>query len=143
MDLKAFVSEALCQIQEGVEEAIQRREASNGGGIINPRFSQYIEDTKDIVEKVTFDVAVTASESAEKSGQGGLKVWGIGVNAEAKGTKDHQVVSRIQFSVPIAAPYSVIEQDRTAAEAADRERRLHAAQERMRLHNEAAARRRY
>lgn len=142
MDLKTFITETLCQIQEGVQDAIKRRVESGGGGAINPSYSSYGEDTRQIVEKVVFDVAVTASEGSETSGKGGLQVWGLNANAEAKGTRDQQVVSRIQFSVPIVAPTSVIEQDRTAAETAEKKRREDAQSEMIRRHNEENDRRR-
>jgi hypothetical protein len=114
MDLKTFVTETLCQIQEGVEDAIKRRVETGGGGAINPSYSEFKEATKSIIKDVTFDVAITASEGEEKGAKGGLRVAGIGIGLEGKGTKANEVVSRVQFVIPMVAPTTVIEQDQSA-----------------------------
>jgi hypothetical protein len=120
MDLKTFVAETLCQIQEGVELAIQKRAESGGGGAINPHFSPFEEATKAIVEKVSFDVAITVTEGEQREGQAGLRVWSIGAGVAAKGAKSNEIVSRVQFSVPIVPPTTNVKQD----ESDDRRRRL-------------------
>ncbi len=109
MDLQTFVCETLCQIQAGVQDAIKR----GGAGVINPLFSRYDQDKQDIVEKVTFDVAVTASEGEEREGKAGLRVWSVGVGGAIKGATASETVSRVQFAVRIVAPTTAVATDKT------------------------------
>lgn len=115
MDLKTFVAETLCQIQQGVQEAINRRSEEGGEGVINPHYGRYDEETKEIVEKVQFDVAVTVSEGEEKEGRAGLRVLSVGLDGAAKGSKASETVSRVQFAVRIVPPVTKVDQDRSRA----------------------------
>lgn len=108
MDLKTFVGETLVQIQEGVQLAIDRRMASvSNAGAINPNFER-LEDSAKIVEKVQFDVAVTAVDSSEGDLRGGLKVWSLELGGKGSKASENSVVSRIQFSVRILPPMTQI-----------------------------------
>ncbi|MGE0829330.1 MAG: hypothetical protein AB7O04_08270 [Hyphomonadaceae bacterium] len=111
MDLKTFICETLCQIQEGVQEAIQRRKEDGGDGVINPDDSTFEQQQKKLARDVSFDVAITVSEGSENSGKGGLRVAGLGVGAETKGTKDRETVSRVQFVVPVVVPTTKVKTD--------------------------------
>jgi hypothetical protein len=48
---------------------------------------------------VTFDVAVTTSDSKGSEGKGGVEVLGIGVGGKITGENKHEVVQRIQFTI--------------------------------------------
>ena len=111
MDLKTFVAETLVQIQEGVQMAIDRRMASDrNSGAVNPNFES-LEDAAKIVEKVQFDVAVTAVDSSEGELKGELKVWSLELGAKGSKATENSVVSRIQFSVRILPPMTQISSD--------------------------------
>lgn len=115
MDLKTFVAETLIQIQEGVQVAIDRRMAADKNcGAINPHFGKFEQDTEKIVERVQFDVAVTAVDSAEGELKGGLKVWSLELGGKGSKTSENSVVSRIQFAVRILPPTTQITLDRDA-----------------------------
>lgn len=108
MDLKSFVAETLVQIQEGVQLAIDRRMATaHNAGAINPNFEK-LEDSAKIIEKVQFDVAVTAVDSSAGEIQGGLKVWSLELGGKGTKASENSVVSRIQFSVRILPPMTQI-----------------------------------
>ena len=105
MDLKAFVAETLVQIQEGVQIAIDRRMAADKNcGAINPHFGKFEQDTEQIIERVQFDVAVTAVDSSEGEVKGGLKVWSVELGGKGTKASENAVVSRIQFGVRILPP---------------------------------------
>lgn len=113
MDLKEFVSETLISIITGVNEAQQK--AEEYGAHVNPaglmRHTSNISDnavwdnrTNVYAQPVSFDVAVTAEDTA----QGGAKIKvfsGIldgGLGAEK--TNKNVVASRVQFMVPVLFP---------------------------------------
>jgi hypothetical protein len=113
MDLKTFVAETLCQIQEGVREAIERTSSGDPRlvGAINPHFGEHAEKLEKIVEKVSFDVAVTVSTSGQGEAKAGLEVLGIGLSGKGQVAKENSAVSRIQFVVPIVPPSTAIDCD--------------------------------
>ena len=113
MDLKDFVSETLLSIISGVTDA--QKKAKEHGAHVNPaglmRHTTKIADnaiwdnrTNVYAQPVSFDIAVTAEETAE----GGAKIkvltgiFGGDIGGE-KGTKN-AVVSRVQFVVPVLLP---------------------------------------
>ena len=113
MDLKEFVSETILSVISGVSDAQEK--AKEFGAHVNPggltRSLSNISDnaiwdntTNNYAQPVTFDVAVTAEDSAT----GGAKVkvlsgiLGGDIGGE-KGSKN-VVASRVQFSVPILLP---------------------------------------
>ncbi len=94
MQLKEFVSETLKQIVEGVKDAQQP--AYIRGAVIAPY--------SDCLEKVEFDVAVTAVEKTEKEGKAGIIVWSIGAGVRGEAESSTSTVHRIKFSVPVELP---------------------------------------
>lgn len=55
MELRAFVSETLSQIREGVQDAINRRSSTPGAaGVVNPVWSNHSASDR---QQVEFDVA--------------------------------------------------------------------------------------
>lgn len=116
MELEDFVSESLKQIIKGIQSAQDFAQKEGRGAKINPRGITGLKkdskgqrqphdiSTKLPVERVEFDVAVTASETSEKKGGGGLRVWVVSVGAEVGKTAENMTVSRIRFSVPVVLP---------------------------------------
>ena len=110
MELDEFVAKTLEQIIKGVadaQNAVIRRAAK---AVINPYVGSAVpadwldEGTGTLVQDVSFDVAVTVSESG-KSGAG-LQVGAFGIGAQIGGGSDraHSEVSRIKFVVPVVLP---------------------------------------
>jgi hypothetical protein len=105
MDLKTFITEALVQIQEGVQGAIDKRMASEANtGAINPQFEPFDEGRDGLVEKVQFDVAVTVASGETSALGGGISVLQFTAEGKKSNSKEHSSVSRIQFSVRIIPP---------------------------------------
>lgn len=113
MDLKDFVSETLLSIVNGVTEA--QAKALELGAHINPagltRHAAKVADNaiwdnsnNNYAQIVTFDVAITAEDTA-KAGAKVKVIAGIfGGGAEAETGTKSSLASRVQFSVPILLP---------------------------------------
>lgn len=109
MDLKEFITETLVQIQEGVQEAINRRTASgNSAGAINPFFGNVNDIGKDHLQLVDFDVAVTVVDKADVNAKAGLRVFSIELGGGGSTSAEHSTVSRIKFAIPVAQPTQVV-----------------------------------
>ena len=110
MELDEFVAKTLEQIIKGVagaQDAVRRRDAN---AVINPSVGSALppdrldEGTGTLVQEVSFDVAVTVSESG-KSGAG-LQVGAFGVGGKMGGgsKRARSEVSRIKFMIPVVLP---------------------------------------
>ncbi len=110
MELDEFVAKTLEQIIKGVADAQSAMRRRNANATINPDVGSALhpdrldEDTGTLVQDVSFDVAVTVSESG-KSGAG-LRVGAFGIGGQIEGGSDraHSEVSRIKFVVPVVLP---------------------------------------
>lgn len=110
MNLKDFTKQALVQISEAVAEANQEM-SKNGAFVISSNADNtqrmYAKDedgNAHVSIDVDFDIAVTASNQ-EESKTGALAVvslFSLGASTEEK--VDHQEISRIKFSHPLALP---------------------------------------
>ncbi|WP_068859711.1 hypothetical protein [Perlucidibaca aquatica] len=120
MDLKDFVASSLQQIAEGILEAGDALKDTNA--VVNPAKirvnsgdSQAYGRTASnalanpdsesrVVEKVSFDVAVTVQEGTET--QAGIKVsvmsFGLGAGGQSNAASGSE--SRISFSIPMVFP---------------------------------------
>jgi len=111
MDLKEFITETIVQIQEGVQDAIERRSSiSDAGGAINPVFltpETYAYGDK-LRQMVEFDVAITVSDRTTGEGKAGLKVWSLEIGGGASKSAEQSTVSRIKFSIPVIPPVQEI-----------------------------------
>jgi hypothetical protein len=116
MELKDFVAETLVQIQEGVQEAIERRsQNSKAEGAISPKHFDMKSydpvnpnaDWDKYVQKVDFDLAVSVSDKKGAEGKGSIKIFSI---ADAGGSKskssETSTVCRVKFTIPIIPPGS-------------------------------------
>jgi hypothetical protein len=110
MKLDQFVSDTLIEIMTGVADAQHRWATGGKKGTINPVWGGY-EKGQQAVREVTFDVAVTVSESTNGKVDGGIKVVGVGVEAGLNKKAENSNVSRISFSVPVAPPIVFIHDD--------------------------------
>ena len=112
MNLEEFVTATITGIVKGVEAA---QEELRGRATVNPYMlggsdQAYTSDfstssPSSQVEKVAFDVAVTADEGGKK-GSAGLTVAGFGLKAGVDIPPEAQTTSRIQFSVNVVLPSS-------------------------------------
>jgi hypothetical protein len=110
MELKEFVAEALVQIQEGVQEAIERRsQNSEAQGFISPhRLDLKSLDPNDwdkYVQKVDFDLAVNVSDKKGAEGKGTIKIFSIAdVGGSKSKSSETSTVCRVKFTIPIIPP---------------------------------------
>ena len=99
MDLKSFITETLKQIIEGVQDAQKYISDKEIPSTIHPKKS------RENIESVDFDVAVTSTESNSSGLSGGIKVASIfSIGGEGKNQASEQNVSRIKFKVQIELP---------------------------------------
>jgi len=106
MELKDFIETALTQLIEGVNSA--SKFAKSNGAEINPASLKgelnggYNANRK--VADIKFDIAIAVSEGTGT--KAGISVLGGAINLGAGGESkaENSVVSRIQFTVPIALP---------------------------------------
>jgi len=110
MKLQEFVGETLKEIIAGVIEAQEYAAGQNAG--VNPRSKHIgeprsirIDDrTREALQNVEFDVAVTSTEGSETKAGAGIFVAAIGLGAQGRTDISSSTVSRIKFSVPVALP---------------------------------------
>ena len=116
MELQEFITTTLVQIARGIENAAKELEGTRA--IVNPRNVHAIEGKGNsvygylntqkqfykVVQKIDFDVAVTAEKGTETKGGIGIQVGSIGLGSQGKSEKSNSSVSRICFSIPIVLP---------------------------------------
>lgn len=108
MELKEFVQETLLAIHDAVKEAIDQLDAKGGPGTLNPHWIGDDSDWQKNVEKIEFDVAVTASDKTSGSGKAGIKVLSmIDIGADGGKLIEQSKVSKVKFSVPMILPASL------------------------------------
>lgn len=141
MELREFVKTTLVEIIGGVEDARKEIEKEGSNAYVAPITKNMGRNDP---TAVAFDVAVTATESADGKAEAGIKVWALRLGASGGISTGSESVSRIQFSVPIALPGRRPQQDLDKAER-DRKKSEEdrAAQDaRIEAHNRSAAQRR-
>ena len=125
MDLKEFISATISAIAEATSEL--QVKFANDGILVNPPAAQSGADvyqpgspnyTMRRVQRVVFDVAVTASNEAVGGGSAGIKVWSIEVGAKQEKTSMQEKVSRVQFEIPMTFKPSVHEATNLAVKTA-------------------------
>lgn len=110
MQLQQFVGETIKAVLEGVRSA--QEHAKTIQAKVVPETSHHfgnqsiITDRNNgaIVDKLEFDVAVTATEATSSEAKAGVSVWGVGVGAKGQENAKNETVSRVKFSVPIVYP---------------------------------------
>lgn len=118
MELHEFIASTLVQIARGIEKASE--ELKDSKALVNPR-NVATQGTKEkdehiygylnvhkkfykVVQKIEFDVAVTAEKGKETKGGIGIHVGSIGVGSQGRSESNSSTVSRIRFSVPMVLP---------------------------------------
>lgn len=108
MELKEFVKTAISDITGAVSEL---QSELHNGTVVNPTLARgednkslLIENEVRMIERLNFDVAVTASESSDTEGgaKAGISIFGAKVGIESTASTEH--ASRITFSIPIVMP---------------------------------------
>lgn len=105
MELRDFIKNTLIDILGGIQDASDTiNQNVTAKGAVNP----LIEDNIFNTQMVQFDIAVTASNELSKGAKGGIQVYALNLGAEGKTAQSESTVSRLQFSIPVALPASVI-----------------------------------
>ena len=108
MELKEFIKTAITDITEAVSEL---QDELKNGTIVNPSLTQgehgkslVVDNEVRMMERLNFDIAVTATEATELNGnaKAGISVFGAKVGAENKERTEN--VSRLTFSLPLVLP---------------------------------------
>lgn len=108
MELKEFIKTAITDITEAVSEL---QEELKNGTIVNPSLTQgehgksvLVNNEVRMMERLNFDIAVTATEATGLNGnaKAGISVFGAKVGAENKERTEN--VSRLTFSLPLVLP---------------------------------------
>jgi len=100
MELQNFITETLKQIVEGVQGAQKYITTQKIEATIHPKKS------REVIETVEFDVAVTSIESNQTGVSGGIKVASVfAIGGEDKNQSSEQNISRIKFKVQIELPH--------------------------------------
>ena len=104
MDLETFVAETLRQLIAGVKKAQESTQVE--GANINPdvAWPTYAALAQNKIQKVEFDVAVTATEGSEKKAGIGVAMAMFVAGGEATSNTVNTSISRIRFAVPIILP---------------------------------------
>lgn len=114
IQLDDFVSAVLIQIIRGIKDA-QKNIHSNTESI-NPSNLHVSEDgiyylgpssksgMSNTPQLIDFDIAVTASESAQSESKVGAFITVLGATIQGKSDASTSAVSRIKFSVPVQFP---------------------------------------
>ena len=108
MELKDFISQTLVEIQAGVQDAINKTIANDTRGAINPVWGARDAISRQDIQKVNFDIAVTISEKSAGNAEGGIKVVALKIGGGISESTETSNVSRIQFSIPIIPPVTTI-----------------------------------
>ena len=118
MDLKQFITETVMSIVESTSELQRSYDLSHTGVVINPAVTgsnELLYQEGNIsysyrrIEVIEFDVAVSASEEADKGGKAGLKIWSAEVGLDGKKNARSEELSRVKFTIPIALSRSEVE----------------------------------
>lgn len=108
MELKEFIKTAITDITEAVSEL---QEELRNGTIVNPSLTQgehgkslVVDNEVRMIERLNFDIAVTATEATElnANAKAGISVFGAKVGAENNERTEN--VSRLTFSLPLVLP---------------------------------------
>ena len=111
MELKDFIAQTLVQIINGISSA--QDTLGSEKEYINPHHVQSGDSQKNGVlfaydwapiENVEFDVAITASDTADVGTRIGVTSGIINARLGGKGEQSTELVNRIKFSVPICYP---------------------------------------
>jgi len=123
MNLQDFITESLVQIALGIEGAAERLKGTKA--LVNPRnvstetnvhtgiygFVDTEQHYFKAVQKIEFDVAVTAASGTATKGGVGIMVGMIGLGTQGQSEAQDSSVSRIKFVIPMVLPMENAPQD--------------------------------
>jgi len=109
MELKDFVKQTLLDVFAAVQEAgTEIAGDQNRTGAIAPIWGG-IEHVSNHEQAIKFDIAVTATETAQSNLKGQIKVLGVfDFGGNSKDKIQNREVSRVSFSVPVAFPGTTV-----------------------------------
>lgn len=100
-DLKAFVSETIQEIMEGVLEA---------GKKLNDKIEferdGFFQIGDGMIHKVEFDISVTTAETTKTEGRAGIMIKVVDFGIKGSENVKDMSTNKIRFSVPIGYPES-------------------------------------
>ena len=108
MELKEFIKAAITDITGAIDDL---QGCLKNGTVINPTLpvgehgkTVLIENEVRMLERLNFDVAVTASEATgiDGSAKAGISIFGAKVGTETSARTEN--VSRLTFSIPLVFP---------------------------------------
>ena len=105
MNVKEFTKETLKQIVEAIHELNSQEDGLSIplGGIIGEGVHVLAAKngkTQNLI-KVEFDIAVTVSESTEKSGSGNTNLYVLKLDGDYSKSNQNHNVSRVKFLLPL------------------------------------------
>jgi hypothetical protein len=123
MNLQDFITESLVQLARGIEGAAEQLKGTKA--IVNPRnvsteththsniygFVDTEQSYFKAVQRIEFDVAVTASTGTATKGGIGIMVGAIGLGSQGQSDAQNSSVSRIKFMVPMVLPMEAAPHD--------------------------------
>lgn len=102
MELRQYVSGALIEICEAVEEAREKVKRTSGIAIAPSSIDGVVQEDPSMIE---FDVSIVVSESANQDGKGGAQINVVAANLQIGGSAASSTKSesqqRIRFAVPV------------------------------------------
>lgn len=113
MKLDEFITDTLKSIIKGVKDS--QEFAQENGARINPYIDSWDqnkmlttyygkEEGARAISAIDFDIAVTASNSQETGGEGGINVYSLKLGGKATDLEKNETVSRIKFSLNVVLP---------------------------------------
>lgn len=102
MELRKFISDALCEIIGGIKDTQDK--TNETGALINPTYSHDFGNGHkrhyNLAESITFDIAVTANNKSD--GGFGINVFGSSIGSKLNEEKSN--ISRINFQIKVVFP---------------------------------------
>ena len=108
MELKEFIKTAITDITGAVSEL---QEELKNGAIVNPSLTQgeygkslVVDNEVRMMERLNFDIAVTATEATELNGNAKVGISVFGAKIGTGNAEKTENVSRLTFSIPLLLP---------------------------------------
>ena len=108
MELKEFIKTAITDITEAVSEL---QDELGNGTIVNPSHTQVehgkswvVDNEVRMMERLNFDIAVTATEATELNANAKAGISAFGAKAGAENNERTENVSRLTFPLPLVLP---------------------------------------
>lgn len=113
MKLDEFITDTLKSIIKGVKDS--QEFAQENGARVNPHIGNWDktkilttyygrEEGARVISTIDFDIAVTASNSQETGGEGGINVFSVKLGGKLTDAEKNETVSRIKFSLNVTLP---------------------------------------